>query len=301
MRVSVYLPLVMCAAVALASRPVSSRMAPRRAAVGLALASVAAAVASTWGLVLMAATLIADTEAVAERAADRGVHLSEPVPAVVAVMAGVALTIALLRVVCVLGRRRAVQQQLRDVCTAHGGHGELVVLSMDAPHAVAVPRRLGRAGHILVTTGMLRLLDGPQRRAVLAHERAHLRSRHGLIRAAVEVSAALNPLLRTTREVVNFLTERAADESAADEAGRSALAQALSKAALWVGPVATGGGVMAFHDLAVSRRVAALHQPALPDRHPFVVGVVLLGLIALVPAGDATVAFVRLVVELSPF
>ena len=151
-----------------------------------------------------------------------------------------------------------------------------------------------------MTTGMLRLLDGPQRRAVLAHERAHLHSRHGLMRAAVQLDAALNPLLCTTREVVNFLTERAADESAADEAGRSALAQALSKVALWVDPVTPGGRVMAFHDLAVSRRVAAMQQPALPDRHPFVVGIVSLGLVALLPAGDATVAFVRLIAELSP-
>ena len=300
MRVSVYLPLLLCAAVALASRPVSSRMAPGRAAVGLALASVAAASASTWGLVLLAATLIADTGPVVERAADRGVHLSEPVPAVVAVMALAALTVALLRVARVVGRRRVVRQHLRNVCSAHGSHGELVVLSVEAPHAVAVPKRLGRAGHILVTTGMLRLLDGPQRRAVLAHERAHLHGRHGLLRAAVQVSAALNPLLCITREVVNFLTERAADEKAASEAGRSALAQALSKVALWVGPVAPGGGVMAFHDLAVSRRVAALHQPALPDPHPFVVGIVSLGLVALLPAGDATVAFVRLIGELSP-
>jgi len=47
------------------------------------------------------------------------------------------------------------------------------------PHAVAVPGRLGRRGHVLVTSGMLTALDDEERAVLLAHERAaHLR--HGV-------------------------------------------------------------------------------------------------------------------------
>jgi Zn-dependent protease with chaperone function len=50
----------------------------------------------------------------------------------------------------------------------------------------------GRAGGVVVSRGLLALLDGDERDAVLAHELAHLRLRHHrLLRFAQVVSAAL--------------------------------------------------------------------------------------------------------------
>ncbi|MGH3775133.1 MAG: M48 family metalloprotease [Pseudonocardiaceae bacterium] len=70
---------------------------------------------------------------------------------------------------------------------------ELAVVALDAPHAFAVP---GRPGRILITRGLLSMLDGDERRVVLAPERAHLRGRHHWLRGATEVCAAVNILGR---------------------------------------------------------------------------------------------------------
>lgn len=67
------------------------------------------------------------------------------------------------------------------------GGGELAVLDHVSRSALAVPRRPGR---IVATSGMLRRLDGAQRRALLAHERAHLRHRHHLHHSAAALAGA---------------------------------------------------------------------------------------------------------------
>jgi len=101
------------------------------------------------------------------------------------------------------------------------------VVPVAEPHAFAVP---GRPGRVLVTQGLLALLDGKERRVVLAHERAHLTGRHSGLRAAAEVCAAINPMLVLVREAVAFLVERNADEHAATVSGsREVTARALAK------------------------------------------------------------------------
>lgn len=298
MRVSVYLPLLLSVLVAAASRALPVRLAPARAAHAVAAAAALAAAASTWGLVLLAATLLGGSAPVSEQAAGRGVRLGEPVPAVVAVAAALALLVAVVRVVRVVRTRRGTGRQLRALCAACGaGTGELVVAALDQPDAFAVA---GRPGRILVTRGMLQLLDADERRALLTHERAHLRGRHHLIRAIVEVAAAVNPVLIVSRDAV-FLVERAADEDAVQSVGsREVPARALVAAAL-SGTAALSGRVgLAFHQLAVSRRVAALSAPPLPERRALAIGVASLGLLAIALASDATVAFARLVEVLSP-
>jgi Zn-dependent protease with chaperone function len=108
--------------------------------------------------------------------------------------------------------------------------GELVVIRQDRPIAHAVP---GRPGRIVVSTGMLAGLNPGERRALLAHERAHLRCAHHLFVAVVDVFAAANPLLHPLRGTVRYTTERWADELAARAVGsRSVVARAVGKAAL---------------------------------------------------------------------
>jgi beta-lactamase regulating signal transducer with metallopeptidase domain len=80
---------------------------------------------------------------------------------------------------------------------------------------------------------MLDLLDPAERRALLAHERAHLSRQHHLFVAAVEVASAANPLLRPLIPVVRYTIERWADEISAGRVGdRSVVARAIGKAAL---------------------------------------------------------------------
>ncbi len=152
-----------------------------------------------------------------------------------------------------LRRRYDIARRLR---TAGDPSDGLVVADWAAPIAVAVP---GRPDHLLVTTGMLRLLDADERRVLFAHERAHLTYHHDLLVALTAASAALNPLLRPVRDAVTFLVERWADEHAAAETGdRDLAAQAVARAA----PAATGPGTaLGFGGRDVIGRIRALSTP----------------------------------------
>lgn len=110
------------------------------------------------------------------------------------------------------------------------GFSELVVTGDAAADAYAVP---GRPGRIVVSTGMLGALDEAGRAALLAHERAHLSSRHHWFTAAARLAAAANPLVRPLADAVEYTVERWADEAAAAAVGdRGLVARAIANAAL---------------------------------------------------------------------
>lgn len=307
MTFSVYVPAALSLLLAAISRIFVARTAPTRAA-AFVVAAMLCASAATWGLILLAATLLGNTALVAEEASERGVQLQDPVPALVGVAAVVLLIIGAVRVVRVVRARRATIRELRTVCSSCAD-GELAVVALDAPHAFAVP---GRPGRILITRGLLSALDGDERRVVLAHERAHLQGRHHWLRAVTEVCAAVNPVLIPVREAVAFLVERCADEHAAAVTGSRALvARALTKAAL-AGGTTTGAtkenprgnpvwpAALTFARCGVSARVAALHTDP-PRPEPLVPSSVLaLGVATAVAAVQATIAFLQLIYWLWP-
>lgn len=110
------------------------------------------------------------------------------------------------------------------------GAGRLVVLPDPRPAAYTVPAWTGR---VVVSTGMLALLRGDERRALLAHERAHLRHHHAVYLAIVRLAAAANPLLRPLVRHVRLQVELWADQVAAGETGDpAAVARALARASL---------------------------------------------------------------------
>jgi Zn-dependent protease with chaperone function len=299
MTISVYVPAALSLLLAAISRIVVARTAPTRAA-AFVVAAMLCAAAATWGLVLLSATLLGCTSLVADEALERGVQLQDPVPKVIGVTAVVLLISGTVRVARVLRARRATIRELRAVCSSCGT-GELAVVALDAPHAFAVP---GRPGRILVTRGLLSVLDGDERRVVLAHERAHLRSRHHWLRAATEVCAAVNPVLIPVREAVAFLVERGADEHAAAVTGsRELVARALTKAALAseaAERVRVWPAALPFTGCGVSARVAALHSDP-PRPEPLVPSSVLaLGVATTIAAVQATVAFYQLIYWLWP-
>ncbi|MFD9717124.1 M56 family metallopeptidase [Streptomyces sp. NPDC059076] len=138
--------------------------------------------------------------------------------------------------------------------------GPVVVLPDETPYAYALP---GRRDRIVVTTGMLAELTAPERRALLAHEGAHLAARHHRFLLTVWLAAGANPFLRPLRTAVAYTVERWADESAAEAVGsRRTVARAVGKAALVSqgAPFATIAGFATAGP--VPRRVAALLQPA---------------------------------------
>jgi len=89
MRVSVYLPLLLSAVLAVGTPVLSRRLAPTVAARVLTLSAAVTAAASTWGLLLLATTLLQHTP----EAEEHGTQ-ARPVPALAAAVAVVALTLA---------------------------------------------------------------------------------------------------------------------------------------------------------------------------------------------------------------
>lgn len=256
MTIFVYVPLLLPLLVALAARGLADRARPRVAVLGLVAAAVLTAAGSVWSLLLLVLTLFDDLPSMVALASRPGAHLPEPVPDQVALGAWALLLWALVRLARDLHRRRDAVRRLRNAGPAAGG---VVVADWAEPLAVAVP---GRPGEVLVTTGMLRVLDAAERRAVLAHERAHLTHRHHLAVLLAGAAAAVNPLLRPVRETVGYLVERWADEEAAAAVGdRDLVARAVARAALATAEP-TPAAALGMHGGAIVRRVRALQGPA---------------------------------------
>jgi Zn-dependent protease with chaperone function len=177
-------------------------------------------------------------------------------PAVAAIALVVLVVCAALAVRAARSRIRALRSAFR-LAGGLQSAGELAVLDDAARTAFAVP---GRPGRIVVTSGMLRELSAPHRRALLAHERSHLRHHHYLHETGVAVATAVNPLLRRLPSAVRLSCERWADEDAAALERRDTTADALVHAAL--GPlVAVPHGIFAAAATEVEVRVAALRAP----------------------------------------
>lgn len=122
--------------------------------------------------------------------------------------------------------RRRLRGSLTAVGRADDALGALV---LDAPQAAAycLP---GRGGRVVVTTGALGALSGPELTAVLAHERAHLRGRHHLLVAvATGLARAFPavPLFDCGLAEVHRLVELLADDAATRRLGRLEVASAL--------------------------------------------------------------------------
>ncbi len=141
-----------------------------------------------------------------------------------------------------------------------------VIVRHHEPTAYCLP---GHGSRIVVTTGAIDALDEGQLRAVLAHERAHLRGRHHLL---VTLAGALHaafprvPAFRIACEQVARLAELRADDAASAAAHRLAVAGALLSmgagvpaAALGAAGTADAGRVRRLIDgpAAISRTRAA--------------------------------------------
>lgn len=265
MTATTFLPSVLAlAAVLLVSRH-SRELRPRTAAVLLAAGCVVG-VATTF--VAVASVVIGQLAEVPWLAARLGwcTRAATTPAGLVAVVGGAGMLVCGLRAGAMTARR---QRRHRSVST-----DPVVVVESTVPHAVAVP---GRPGQVVVTTGLLAVLEPVERRAVLAHEFAHLRLHHDRYLRIATVSAAALPLLRPVRDHLRFAVECWADESAATEVGsRSTVASALLKVALAGGPGETSPGALAIGGADIARRVACsrgrLHRSAggspAPRRRP---------------------------------
>lgn len=288
MHISVYLPLVLTALFASLVRPLTRHLDPALATRTIAAGAVVTAGAGTCGLVLLALSTLCATPCVR----GRGVH--SPAPLLVGAGAVVLLVLAVRRAVRVLTVRRHTERALLELCRTCNPEGELAVVVDETAHALAIP---GRPGRVLVTTGLLRATTAAEQTVVLAHERAHLR--HHRYRAATELAAALNPLVIPARVAVAFLVERWADEAAAQcVADRDRTACTLADVALRLRAGGLPGGSLAFHRDGVVERVRALRAPQVRSHGWVAATLAGPAVLSAAAAGDATLAFTRLLLRL---
>ena len=283
------LALVFAALFGVIGPTVARRVKPAAGTWLLSLGGLVAAVAGASVLVVLTLPLIGQNAEVAE-AGDwsvRSLERHDPTNSGLALLALGALLFLVARTVHAGVRRTRELRASRRVCREMAPlTGELVVLLSDAADAYALP---GRPGRIVVTRGMLRSLTAAERRLLIAHERAHLDRHHHRHISAVMLAASLNPLLGRLRQTQALCVERWADEVAASSSGRSATADALTRASSAsrsrpAHPV----GALAAAATAVEIRVAAL-LGAPPRLRPH-----LLGLAALCAFGAVAAAGVAL-------
>ncbi|MEP7046659.1 MAG: M56 family metallopeptidase [Ilumatobacteraceae bacterium] len=138
----------------------------------------------------------------------------------------------------------------------HDHPGTIEIADHARPFAFTLP---GRGGHIVLSSGLVNLLDDAEQAVVLAHEHAHARHRHDRYLLVAQLAAAVVPLLRPLAGRLQFSLERWADETAVAHCGdRGLVARTLGKVALRsITPVEA----MSFAGLGVPARVAALLAP----------------------------------------
>jgi Zn-dependent protease with chaperone function len=134
------------------------------------------------------------------------------------------------------------------------------VLEHDTAYAFCVP---GRHARIVLTSAAIAVLDDTQLRAVLAHERAHLRGRHHL---ALGVSRSLVaafpwvPAFRLAQAQTAILVELLADDCARRQVSAHALGGALGSLSRTGAPET----VLAASAVDVHRRLRRLSAPLRP-------------------------------------
>jgi hypothetical protein len=253
----VYLPLLLPALAVPVVRWVAGRLPPSWASWLVAVSALVLATCATLALALLmfAALSVMNLFARLGHWSPTVLRHLDAVHLPIDLAAGVLLTVfAVMAVSAAVSRLRALLAAHRMARQCPDG-SELMVVEDDRPLAHALP---GRPGRIVVSTTMLATLAPAERRALLAHERAHLAGAHHLFVAVVDVLAAANPLLRPLTGVIRYTTERWADEVAAGQVGdRSVVAMAVGKAAL-AGRVRPPRIALAATAGPVPRRVAAL-------------------------------------------
>lgn len=261
MLLSVYLPLLFTAVFGLVAPGLGRRLPPPVATWLLSVGGLLAAAGFSASLALLAFQYVARAPALATRGrwSDTVLHRDDPVSAPIGLVATVAIAVLAVRfAVAAVRRLIAVRDAYRLAQALPDTGSELSVLDLIEPQAYAVP---GRPGRIVVTTGMLRSLDAGQRRALLAHERAHLHHRHHLHHTVTRLATAVNPLLYRLPSAVELSCERWADEDAARVCRRDTVADALILAATngrSPGPAI----VLAAAGSDVADRIGALRVPA---------------------------------------
>ncbi|MFI5888064.1 M56 family metallopeptidase [Streptomyces sp. NPDC051554] len=266
MGVFVFLPLVLPLTAWPIARLATQHLHPRTATTLLSGVAAVMAMCSTLclGLLMVVGTAQLPGNPLPDGWSEPEVRESVPqdeivgkaaIPLLLAVVAGCGRT---------LWRHYRVRRQAHTALAGLRGTPVAVLPDAEA-YAYALPA--GPRDRIVVSTAMLSCLNAQERRALFAHERAHLTARHHRHLLIAQLAAQANPFLLPLRTAVPYVAEHWADEEAAHCVGsRKAVARAIGKAAL----VSRGTPGPTLAALAapgpLPRRVAALLAPPPPAR-----------------------------------
>lgn len=162
-------------------------------------------------------------------------------------LVGARLCYAILRVAVHTRQRRARHRLLVDLLDLRAPEmlpDDVRVLASDAPLAYCLP---GLRQRVVVSQGALSRLDSGALRAIVSHERSHLRARHDLVLEAFTAAHHAFPRVvrsKSALDSVKLLIELLADDCAVKSAGRKPLARALVACAgstVPAGALAVGG------------------------------------------------------------
>ncbi|MFE1384075.1 M48 family metalloprotease [Streptomyces sp. NPDC058740] len=262
MGVFVFLPLVLPLTAWPVARLAAHHLHPRTATRMLTAVAAVLALCSTLCLALLVVVGTAQLPGnpLPDAWSDPEVRAALPYDEVAGPLAIPALLAVLLSGARTLRRHRRVRRRAERALAPLPSRS-VAVTADERPYAYALPGR--RRDRVVVSRGMLAHLSSRERRALFAHERAHLERRHHRYLLVVRVAARANPFLRPLSTAVGYTAERWADEEAAARVGsRRLVARAIGRAAL----VSAGAPAPALAGFAaagpVPRRVAALLAPA---------------------------------------
>jgi Zn-dependent protease with chaperone function len=281
------LPLLISACFGALAPAVAARLPPRHATWLLSIGGLVAAASGCSVLWLLGLVVIGQQPELAREGHWSAPALRAHSPVSYEIEAAALLgALGLTLTAAVVGARRVLAMRAfrRALGALPTATGELIVVPGRATDAYAVP---GRPGRVVVGEGLLRALEPAERRALLAHERAHLGHRHHWHTAAATVAVTINPVLLPLRGAAEAAVERWADEEAATAVGdRRIVASALARAAL----LGAGGppGTLAAAATRVPSRVAALLASPPPARRSLAA---LVGLLLVAGTAAAFIAF----------
>jgi Peptidase family M48 len=253
---SLLLPLVVAAGLAALTAAVHRRLPPPVAARSMTVSLVvvaAAALPSIWLLGLSFLAHLPFVGAGFEWCA-KAVGMHDDIPWIVGAPA-----VAMM----MLGTPRAVRVLFLDWRLRIHTPGPVEYVDTPEPYAVTVP---GRGGRIVISTGLLNIVDDAELDAVIAHEHTHAHYRHDRYLLIARTISAAIPFVKPFTERLRFALERWADEHAARRCGdRRTIAAALAKVAL-AQPMAPT--MLGFGNLGVTARVEALIAAPPPRLNP---------------------------------
>ena len=248
------LPALAALVVGTVAAPPHRRLHPSVGARALALVAAAVALGAFAAVATLAVGFLSSVPWLSEHLSwcTRLTRTHDMIPTVIGVPAVLALAAMTGALVTACGRARRSRARLRSP-------GELLVVDDGRPDAYAVP---GRPGHIVVTAGMLRLLEPAEREVLLAHERSHLRHGHHRYLAVAALATAVVPVLGFITRRLRLAVERWADEDAAAAVeDRELVARTIIRAALATRDL-EARPALALGRVGVPARVEALLNPA---------------------------------------